>query len=146
MKISPILKILIVLVFCCTSVVWADNRKDGSRTGHPPNSQYTHGRPDNRQSSDSHPDQGHMGSSDYRHEHGYREHPYDRGRHYGHYDYRGHQYEYRGHWSSWAEWNRYAKRHPEISRQGSYYRENAHLMFRFCEPGTGNCLFFSIGR
>jgi hypothetical protein len=31
-------------------------------------------------------------------------------------------------------------------RHGHYYREHSHLMFRFCEPDTGNCFFFSIGR
>ena len=76
---------------------------------------------------------------------GYKPHPYDRGRHYGHYDYRGHRYDYHGHWRSWDQWDRYKRQHPDMDRHGTYYRENAHLMFRFCEPGTGNCFFFSIG-
>lgn len=80
---------------------------------------------------------------DYR---GYRERPHDRGRHYGHYKHNGHRYEYDGHWRSWDEWDRYAKRNPDIYRHGHYYRDNTHLMFRFCEPGSGACYFFSIGR
>ena len=62
------------------------------------------------------------------------------------YDYKRHRYDYHGHWRSWDQWNRYARKHPQIYKHGRYYRENAHLMFRFCEPGTGNCFFFSIGR
>jgi len=77
---------------------------------------------------------------------GYRDRPYDKRRHYGHYDYKRHRYDYHGHWRSWDQWNKYARKHPHIYKHGRYYRENAHLMFRFCEPGTGNCFFFSIGR
>jgi hypothetical protein len=76
---------------------------------------------------------------------GYRERPFDKNRRYGNYDYKGHRYDYRGHWRSWDQWDRYAKAHPSIYKHGTYYRENSHLMFRFCEPGTGNCFFFSIG-
>jgi hypothetical protein len=83
---------------------------------------------------------------DYHKHQGYRERPYDKRRHYGHHDYKGRRYDYHGHWSSWEQWDRYAKKHPDIRKNGTYYREGAHLMFRFCEPGTGNCLFFSIGR
>ena len=95
--------------------------------------QSTHGRPD------------YKGRPDYDKYRGYRERPYDKRRHHEHYDYKGHRYGYRGHWRSWDQWDRYAKAHPDISRHGTYYRENTHLMFRFCEPGTG-CFFFSIGR
>jgi hypothetical protein len=77
---------------------------------------------------------------------GYSEHPYDKNRHYMNYEFKGHQYGYNGHWRSWKQWDRYAKQHPKLYQHGTYYRENAHLMFRFCEPGTGNCFFFSIGR
>ena len=90
--------------------------------------------------------QENQGRPDYDKYRGYRQRPYDKGRHYGYYNYKGHRYDYRGHWRSWDQWDRYAKAHPDISRHGTYYRENAHLMFRFCEPGTGNCIFFSIGR
>jgi|GEM_PF-867556 len=76
---------------------------------------------------------------------GYRERPYDRHRLYVNYDHKGHRYDYHGHWRSWAQWDRYARKYPHIYRHGHYYRENAHLMFRFCDPGTGNCFFFSIG-
>lgn len=82
----------------------------------------------------------------YRKHPGYRECPYDSHRHYEHHDYDGRRYEYHGHWKSWDQWNEYAKEHPDIYKHGKYYHENAHLMFRFCEPGTGNCVFFSIGR
>ena len=77
---------------------------------------------------------------------GYKKRPYDKRRHYEYYNHKGHRYDYHGHWRSWDQWDRYAKKHPDIYRHGTYYRENAHLMFRFCEPGTGNCFFFSIGR
>ena len=83
---------------------------------------------------------------DYHKHRGYRERPYDKRRHYIHHDHKGHRYNYQGHWRSWEEWDRYARKHPEIYRHGGYYRENAHLMFRFCDPGTGNCFFLSIGR
>jgi len=83
---------------------------------------------------------------DYQNHRGYRERPYDNRRHYEHYDHKGHRYDYHGHWGSWEQWDNYAKVHPNIYKHGTYYRENAHLMFRFCEPGTGNCFFFSIGR
>ena len=84
--------------------------------------------------------------SDYNKYRGYRERPYDKHRHYVKYDYKGHQYDYTGHWRSWEQWDRYAKQHPKLYQHGTYYRENAHLMFRFCEPGTSNCFFFSIGK
>ena len=84
--------------------------------------------------------------SDYHKHRGYKIRPYDKRRHYGRYDHKGHRYAYQGHWRSWDQWDRYAKKHPTIYKHGRYYREGAHLMFRFCEPGTGNCLFFSIGR
>lgn len=83
---------------------------------------------------------------DYDGRHGYRERPYDHGRHYGHYDHRGRKYDYRGHWRSWDEWDHYAREHPEIYRHGRYYHDGAHLMFRFCEPDDSACVFFSIGR
>ena len=83
--------------------------------------------------------------SDYQNHRGYRDRPYDNRRHYEHHDYKGHRYDYHGHWRSWEQWDNYAKKHPNIYKHGTYYRENAHLMFRFCEPGTGNCFFFSIG-
>ena len=83
---------------------------------------------------------------DYHNYRGYRERPYDKHRHYGHYDYKGHRYDYHGHWRSWEQWDRYTRKNPHIYKHGRYYREGGHLMFRFCEPGTGNCFFFSIGR
>jgi hypothetical protein len=83
---------------------------------------------------------------DYRKHQGYRERPYDKRRYYGHHNYKGRRYDYHGHWRSWEQWDRYVKKHPDIRKHGIYYREGAHLMFRFCEPGTGNCFFFSIGK
>jgi len=82
---------------------------------------------------------------DYHKHRGYRERPYDQDCYYVNYDYKGHRYDYHGHWRSWEQWDRYAKKHPHIYKHGGYYRQNAHLMFRFCEPSTGNCFYFSIG-
>jgi hypothetical protein len=99
-------------------------------------------------------DRKHYGKQDHRdynrrqdyHKHrGYRERPYDQDRHYVNYDYKGHRYDYHGHWRSWEQWDRYAKKHPHIYKHGGYYRQNAHLMFKFCEPDTGSCFYFSIG-
>jgi len=77
---------------------------------------------------------------------GYRERPYDKHRHYVEHVHNGRRYDYQGHWRSWEEWDRYAKRYTDVYRYGKYYREGAHLMFRFCKPGTANCVFFSIGK
>lgn len=110
-----------------------DRRHDDRRHGE---SQYdTHGRDNNRTPHDFHKHNG------------YRERPYGKKRHYGHHVHKGHRYDYRGHWRSWDQWNRYAKEHPAIYKRGSYYRdEEAHLMFRFLDPVTGGYFFFSIGR
>jgi len=81
---------------------------------------------------------------DYRGQHGYRMHPYGQ-RHYDHYSHKGHQYTYRGHWRSWDAWHDYRLRHPQVYGHGQYFRQNGHLMFRFCDPGS-SCFFFSIGR
>jgi len=78
--------------------------------------------------------------------HGYRQHPYDRGRHYGQYKHRKYEYDYRGHWRSWNDFDRYIEKHPEVRRYGRYYQDGAHLMFRSCAPGANTCIFFSIGR
>ena len=83
---------------------------------------------------------------DYAGRRGYRERPYDRNRHYEYYEHRGQRYAYRGHWRSWRDWDDYARLHPWIYRNGKYYREEGHLMFRVCDPDTGGCFFFSIGR
>lgn len=83
---------------------------------------------------------------DYIDRHGYRERPYDKHRHYKHQQHRGYEYTYRGHWRSWDDFDRYAREHPWMYKHGGYYREDTHLMFRYCEPDTGSCFFFSIGR
>ncbi|MEJ2658255.1 MAG: hypothetical protein P8012_13855 [Desulfobacterales bacterium] len=83
---------------------------------------------------------------DYQKYRGYSQRPYDQHRLYVNYDYKGHRYDYHGHWRSWDQWDRYARKHSHIYKHGEYYRQNAHLMFRFCEPDTGNCFYFSIGR
>jgi len=83
---------------------------------------------------------------DYGKHRGYRKSPYDKHRHYDHYDYKGRRYDYHGHWRSWEEWDKYARKNPQTYKDGRYYHENAHLMFRFCDPITGSCVFFSIGR
>jgi hypothetical protein len=82
---------------------------------------------------------------DYRGHGGYRERPYDRHRHYEYHEHGGDRYHYEGHWRSWHDWDDYA-RHQAWYRHGHYYREEGHLMFRACNPDTGNCFFFSIGR
>lgn len=82
---------------------------------------------------------------DYRGQHGYRMNPYNKHLHYDHYSNRGHDYRYHGHWRSWQAWHDYRSRHPEAYRNGRYFRQDGHLMFRFCDPGSG-CFFFSIGR
>lgn len=97
-------------------------------------------------SRDTHDRRDYNKRPDYHKHSGYGERPYDKRRQYGHNDYKGHRYNYQGHWRSWDQWDRYARKHPEIYKHGGYYRENEHLMFRFCDPVTGNCLFFSIGR
>jgi hypothetical protein len=84
--------------------------------------------------------------SDYYKYRGYSERSYSKDRFYINYDYKGHRYDYHGHWRSWKQWNKYARKHPYIYKHGGYYRQNSHLMFRYCEPGTGNCFYFSIGR
>ena len=83
---------------------------------------------------------------DYAGRHGYREHPYDKHRHYERYEHGGHRYTYRGHWRSWKDWDDYAREHRELYDHGRYYREGGHLMFRFCDPDSDSCFFFSIGR
>ena len=127
MKTSGIIVMVIVLIFFCSGVSIADQWKNESGKGRPGSSLYNQGRPN------------------YYKYNGYRERPYNKGRHYGHYEYKGHLYDYRGHWRSWEQWDRYRREHPDAYEHGYYYREKAHLMFRFCEPGTGNCFFFSIG-
>ncbi|MFZ0486263.1 MAG: hypothetical protein WAL83_04635 [Arenicellales bacterium] len=77
-------------------------------------------------------------------QHGYRMRPYDH-RSYDHESFRGHQYTYRGHWRSWDDWHHYRGLHPRVYERGHYFRQNGHLMFRFCDPGS-SCFFFSIGR
>ena len=156
MKTSSILKIAIVLIFCCHSVVYAGSRKDESWKEHQKKSHYTKTRQDHRDNrherSDSRmaqrPDR-HRGPEhrrDYHTHRGYREHPHDKGRHYARHAYRGHNYDYHGHWNSWARWHEYAQTHPQIREHGHYYREGGHLMFRFLDPVSGGYFFFSIGR
>jgi hypothetical protein len=106
----------------------------------------THGRRDYKDRPDNLSRPDYKKRPDYQNQRGYRERPYNNRRHYNHYDYKGHRYAYHGHWKSWENWDKYARKNPNIYKHGTYYRENAHLMFRFCEPGTGNCFFFSIGR
>lgn len=108
----------------------------------------TRGRPNYKAQSrknydrDRHEDRGRPGYHGYE---GYRERPYNKHRKYSHSDYKGHRYVYKGHWRSWDQWDRYARRHPEIYKHGRYYRESGHLMFRFCTL-DGGYIFFSIGR
>ncbi|MCJ7541664.1 MAG: hypothetical protein MUO88_18620 [Desulfobacterales bacterium] len=98
------------------------------------------GQPDNRDRLE------YRGRPDYRGNRGYRERPYDKHRYYEHQEYKGRKYTYHGHWRSWDQWDSYARQHTDIYKHGRYYRESGHLMFRFFEPGSGNFIFFSIGR
>ena len=130
---------LLLIPVVSTAGQWKNDSGKGKYESH-------HGDRDHRSGPDDRgPDRygEHRGYHGY---HGYREHPYDRGRHYGHYHHNRRQYEYRGHWRSWDDWDRYARRVPHMHEHGHYYRDNAHLMFRFCEPDGGGCFFFSIGR
>ncbi len=83
--------------------------------------------------------------SDYGRYQGYREQPYGHERRFDQYSHDDHRYDYRGHWRSWDAWNDYARHHPRIREHGHYYRDHGHLMFRFCDPASGGCFFFSIG-
>lgn len=83
---------------------------------------------------------------DYKGHRGYRDHPYDNHRRYEHHEHHGHKYAYRGHWRSWGEWDGYYRERPWLHDHGHYYWEGAHLMFRFCDPDTSGCFFFSIGQ
>jgi hypothetical protein len=86
-------------------------------------------------------DQNHDWGAGYR---GYNEHPFDQNRQYARHNWEGHEYNYRGHWRSWQDWDDYARAHPYIHRHGRYYHEDQHLMFRGCDGNQ--CFFFSIGR
>jgi len=194
MKLSCILSVVVIAIFCCTGIAFSDGWQDKSGKEARDKSQYHQTNRDKKGSSDQrdyrddkkgndtgrHDDQKqrhdagrHEGQNkhqnadrhenrnehqyadrhdarkardDYHKHNGYREHPYQSKRHYKYYDHKGHRYAYEGHWRSWEQWNRYAEQHPEIRKHGDYYREEAHLMFRFCEPSNGACFFFSIGK
>jgi hypothetical protein len=88
---------------------------------------------------------------DYEHRHperrppGYRRHPRDR--YHGHPHVFSHrEYHYEGHWRSWDDWEKYRGRYRHRFDHGRYYREDGSLFFRFCDPDSGSCFFFSIGR
>lgn len=84
---------------------------------------------------------------DNRHQQNNRWNPKHRSHKYkNHYD-NGRRHSYKGHYRSWDDWNRYSRRNPYMQKHGTYYYENnVHLMFKFCDPDTGGCFFFSIGR
>lgn len=145
MKTLGIIGITVALTLLFSGVSIAENWKNESGKGRPKKSQYNHDDRDYKKGSDKHGRNDHKERSDYHENRGYRERPYDRGRHYGHYKHKGHRYDYHGHWRSWEQWDRYRRKYPHKFEHGHYYRENAHLMFRACEPDTGNCVFFSIG-
>ena len=158
MKMSCILSIMVIVIFCSTSVVFsADWKKEAGKEG-PGKSQYSQRHGDEKAHSEQRSHQkdkaghdtvrrgDHDKGPDYRHHTGYSAAPFEKNRHYDHQDYKGHRYAYQGHWKSWKQWNSYAKEHPDIRKTGGYYREDAHLMFRFRDPVTGSYLFFSIGR
>jgi hypothetical protein len=168
MKTSYILSVVVIVVFCCTGMAFSGNKwKDEAGRGVQGKSDHHDRHQDKRQGKaeyNSRRQEGNQRSAhhgqqekmrhhdkyahhgDYHKYHGYREHPYQNNRRYAHYKHRGHQYAYQGHWNSWKQWDRYAKAHPKVYRHGTYYRENAHLMFRFRDPVSGGFFFFSIGR
>ena len=170
MKTSSILSVVVIAIFCCTGIAFSDSWKNESGKRLRDKSQYHQNyrdgkerserrdyrddkgrqhadrRGDNNRHQDNYRRGDHKGGHDYHSYRGYRERPYGNKRHYAHHDYRGHRYAYHGHWNSWEQWNKYAKAHPDIRRHGDYYREDAHLMFRFRDPVTGAYFFFSIGR
>ena len=170
MKASHMLSVVVIAIFCCTGIAFSGNWQNESGKGGRDKSQYHHQHRDGKERSERHDyrdDKGHHDNyrhggpkrhhdahrrgdhkrgHDYHSYRGYRERPYGKKRHYAHHDHGGHRYAYHGHWRSWTQWDRYAKAHPEISRHGDYYREDAHLMFRFRDPVTGGYFFFSIGR
>ncbi len=141
-----IIHIAIVVVFCFSGIAIADKWKDESGKRGPQKHPYGHGDGDFKKRPHDRDHREHKKRPDYHKHHGYRERPYARGRHHRHYVHKGHQYDYHGHWISWEEWDRYIKKHADLHKHGHYYRDNTHLMFRFCDPVTANCLFFSIGR
>ena len=158
MKTSYILNIVVIVVFCCTGIAFSGNWKNESVKELRDKQQYHQRDRDKKERSahrgyrddekrlDTRSHRGFNKHHDYHKHSGYRERPYGKKRHYGYYHHKGHRYDYQGHWKSWKQWDRYAKNHPEIHKHGHYYRENAHLMFRFRDPVTGAFFFFSIGR
>jgi len=158
MKKSCILNLVVIIILCFTGTAFSDSWRNGSgKRGHD-KQQYSQRHQDRRDRSDrrdyredtdrreTYSRRDHGNRADFHKYHGYRELPYGKSRHYKHHDHRGHRYAYQGHWKSWEQWDRYAKVHPEIYRHGDYYREGAHLMFRFLDPVSGGYFFFSIGR
>lgn len=87
-----------------------------------------------------------MADRDYKKHRGYRERPYNKERHYEHAEHGRQKYSYQGHWRSWNDWDDYYHGNPRLRDYGNYYREEGHLMFRYCDPGNGSCFFFSIGQ
>jgi len=148
MKTSGILNVVILVIFCCTGIAFSDDWKDESgKRGRDKKERYEHRDDRNdKKRRDNYRDGDHKKGRDYHKYGGYKDRPYQKHRRYEHHDHKGHRYEYHGHWKSWEQWDRYKKAHPDISRHGDYYREDAHLMFRFRDPVTGGLFFFSIGR
>ena len=151
MRSTGIVKIASIIILLLPCAAAADDWKNESVKGPPGKTDYRHGDRDHGRGRDDrggghYKEDRDRGYRDHREYRGYREHPYERGRHYGHYKHEGHRYEYQGHWRSWDEWDSYAKRNPDVYKNGDYYRDSVHLMFRFCDPGGAGGFFFSIGR
>jgi hypothetical protein len=158
MKISRILSVVVIVIFCCTGVAFSDKWKNKSGKERRDKPQYHNRHQDKNERSlqrshqddmkrhDSYRHSDQRKRTDYHKHYGYRERPYQKNRRYEHHRHRGHRYAYQGHWRSWKQWDRYAKAHPGMYKHGSYYREDAHLMFRFRDPVSGSFFFFSIGR
>lgn len=158
MKTSSIVIFAVVAIFCCSGIAFSNSWKNDSGKGNRGKSQYYqthrnekdhsyhHGGRGYKKRPDSHNHRYVEKRHDFHKHSGYRERPYEKSRYYTNYNHNGLRYEYKGHWRSWKQWDSYANKHPEIRKHGSYYRVNAHLMFRFCDPITNGCAYFSIGR
>jgi hypothetical protein len=130
-KIIVVLISLVFMFITVTPAISKDHRSNTQKRSH--------------QSYKQHSQQRHYHYNKHQNYKGYRNNPYGN-RHYDRRSFYGNHYKYYGHWNSWNHWSRYIERYPHIRNHGSYYKEGSHLMFRFCDPTTGNCFFFSIGR
>lgn len=119
MKLKLFIAVLLSMIFCFTSVSFAD--RPSKKRGNPHYSQ-DRGRDMHRYNED-------------RYYHGQRRPQYRR--HVPDY----HRYR---HWRDWKKWERHYK-HNKHRYHGGHYERDDHgiLMFKFCDPG-GPCFSFSF--